>query len=124
MNTGSIEALLAERGKQHGDFSDHARISQSLKLTMKASKNWATLSPIMAESLEMIQHKIARILSGDPNHNDHWDDLAGYAKLVSDRTVPVTPTPKTIGGVGAYGDETRQDENFHPTSEQIARHTL
>jgi hypothetical protein len=32
--------------------------------------------------LEMIAHKIARILSGDPNHRDHWEDIAGYAELV------------------------------------------
>jgi hypothetical protein len=41
--------------------------------------------PIQVEALEMIAHKIGRILSGDPNHQDHWDDIAGYAKLVSER---------------------------------------
>lgn len=29
----------------------------------------------------MILAKIARIVSGDPNHADHWDDIAGYALL-------------------------------------------
>ncbi|WP_257617167.1 hypothetical protein [Campylobacter pinnipediorum] len=31
----------------------------------------------------MIAHKIARILAGNPNYKDHWDDIAGYATLVS-----------------------------------------
>jgi hypothetical protein len=37
------------------------------------------------EALEMIAHKIARIINGDPNYADSWVDIAGYAKLVADR---------------------------------------
>lgn len=33
----------------------------------------------------MIAHKLARIAVGDPDVNDHWDDIAGYATLVSQR---------------------------------------
>jgi hypothetical protein len=33
----------------------------------------------------MIAHKIGRILNGDPDYIDSWDDIAGYAKLVADR---------------------------------------
>jgi hypothetical protein len=36
------------------------------------------------ESLEMIMHKVARILNGDPNYSDSWHDIAGYAKLIDD----------------------------------------
>ena len=43
------------------------------------------LSPDQAEALDMIAHKIARILNGDPNHHDHWHDIAGYATLIADR---------------------------------------
>lgn len=32
--------------------------------------------------LEMIAHKIARILNGDPNYADNWHDIAGYATLI------------------------------------------
>ena len=32
----------------------------------------------------MIAHKLGRIVNGDPNYADSWDDIAGYAKLVSD----------------------------------------
>lgn len=33
----------------------------------------------------MIFNKVARILNGNPNYADSWVDIAGYAKLVSDR---------------------------------------
>lgn len=37
------------------------------------------------EALEMIAHKIGRILNGDPGYADSWVDIAGYAQLVADR---------------------------------------
>ena len=33
----------------------------------------------------MVQHKIARILNGDPNYIDNWIDLVGYSQLVVNR---------------------------------------
>jgi hypothetical protein len=33
------------------------------------------------EALDYIAGKLARILSGQPGYADHWDDIAGYAKL-------------------------------------------
>ena len=79
------DALLEERGRTHGDFTEHALITQELKLAMQRRRGWARLNHCQAESLEMIAHKIGRILSGNPNHADHWDDIAGYARLVSQR---------------------------------------
>ena len=32
----------------------------------------------------MIQHKIGRILNGDPNYDDNWRDICGYSQLVLD----------------------------------------
>jgi len=77
--------LLAERGKTHGDFGRHAMVTQELKEVMFAMTSYKELSQVQREALEMIQHKIGRILAGNPDHKDHWDDIAGYAKLVSDR---------------------------------------
>jgi hypothetical protein len=79
-----IADTLNERGKRYGDFDDHAIITQSLKGVMGATKGWKRLTPAQRESLEMIQHKIGRILNGDPNYADSWHDIAGYAKLVED----------------------------------------
>ena len=32
----------------------------------------------------MIQHKIGRVLNGDPNYDDNYRDIAGYATLLLD----------------------------------------
>jgi len=79
----SLKQLLEEREKTHGSFMDHAQITQVLKHEMKHTKNWQRLSAPQKESLEMIVHKIGRVLSGDPNHIDSWVDIAGYATLIS-----------------------------------------
>jgi hypothetical protein len=50
---------------------------------------WDRLNDVQREAVEMILHKVGRIISGDPNVHDHWDDIAGYAKLVSERITPV-----------------------------------
>jgi hypothetical protein len=83
--TDSTDEILAQRGKTHGDYSDHALVTQNLKSQMQLGKNWDDLNPEQKEALEMIQHKVGRILSGNPNFRDHWDDIAGYARLVADR---------------------------------------
>jgi hypothetical protein len=41
------------------------------------------MSDVQREAMHMIMLKIARIISGDNNTHDHWDDIAGYAKLAS-----------------------------------------
>ncbi len=82
-----IETILAERRKTHGDFTEHARVSQNLKAMAHNAVNWTetTLTPSQMEAVDMILHKIGRILAGNPSFKDHWDDIAGYAKLVADR---------------------------------------
>lgn len=80
-----INHTLNERGKRYGEFADHAEISQVLKQYMHNTQNWYHLSFDQKESLDMIQHKIGRILNGDPNYDDSWVDIAGYATLVANR---------------------------------------
>jgi hypothetical protein len=77
------DALLAEREKTHGDFTVHSDVTQYMKDLFRFQQNWAKLTPAMKESLDMIAHKIGRIMAGTASHNDHWDDIAGYARLVS-----------------------------------------
>lgn len=82
MSTENIQATLNERGQRYGAFPDHARISQRLKAEMASYPSWERLSNAQREALEMIAHKIARILNGDPNYDDSWRDIAGYAQLI------------------------------------------
>lgn len=77
------EDILNEREKTHGEYCDVAKTAQSIQLDMRCSKNWFHLNSMQRESLEMIATKISRILNGDPNKKDHWDDISGYALLIS-----------------------------------------
>ena len=81
----SIEQTLAERAKTHGHFESHAQICQALTGMARNSHGWHSLEDDQREALEMIAHKIARVLNGDPNIHDHWHDIAGYATLVAER---------------------------------------
>jgi hypothetical protein len=80
----TVKKILDQRKKTHGDFNTHAVISQQIKSVM-AQHGVHELDPNQIEALEMIAHKIARILNGDPTYADSWVDIAGYAKRVADR---------------------------------------
>jgi len=77
-----LSNILESRHHQHGSFADQAALSQQFKQIMLCGK-WAGLSAAQKDALDMIAVKISRILSGDPKHIDHWDDIAGYATLVA-----------------------------------------
>jgi len=83
--TTNLAQTLIERGTRYGAFDMHANITQDLKAVMRDAHKWESLKPDQKEALEMLAHKIGRILNGDPNYDDSWIDIAGYAKLVADR---------------------------------------
>lgn len=83
--SNDISAVLAERGSRYGRFDAQALLTQQIKLTFSFGRNWDNLPVDSKEALEMIAHKIARVLNGDPDYADSWIDIAGYAKLVADR---------------------------------------
>lgn len=85
----NIDKTLEERGNRYGEFKRHALITQSFKFVTEdflKSEN-KVLSHAHKEALEMIFHKIGRILNGDPNYKDSWHDIAGYAKLAEDSCI-------------------------------------
>lgn len=86
-DTRNVDELLAERGSRYGTFADHAEVSQVLKAMIEDNLNRRnkSLAFDQQEALDMICHKIARIINGDPDYADSWIDIAGYAKLVADR---------------------------------------
>lgn len=87
MSETNIEKVLEERGKRYGSFKGHAEVSMGLSVFIAGEllKRDKSLCPDQAEALQMICHKIGRIVNGDPNYADNWVDIAGYAKLVADR---------------------------------------
>lgn len=85
--TDTITQTLTDRGNRYGPFIGHAEVTQRLKRVMaeELAKRGRVLADDQWEALEMIAHKIGRIINGDPDYDDSWVDIAGYAKLVSDR---------------------------------------
>lgn len=85
MTTSNIEKTLEERGKRYGTFKSHAMITQDLKRivrrAIKTKYNYL-MTNSQIEALDMIMHKVGRILAGDPNYADTWHDIAGYATLI------------------------------------------
>jgi len=77
-----IDKILADRGNRYGHFPDHAAISQDLKMVMRAAPNWRLLTDAQKEALEMIAHKIGRMLNGDVTYIDNPVDIVGYATLM------------------------------------------
>lgn len=77
----SIQDTLNERQTSHGDFFENSRVAQELKIVCRTGQNWKKLSVTQKEIIEMHCTKLGRILAGDPNFEDHWKDIAGYATL-------------------------------------------
>lgn len=87
LTPNEIDTILDERGKRYGDFLGHAAVTQQIKnvVFMHLYHRGKSLNSDQQEALDMIAHKIGRIVNGDPDYADSWVDIAGYAKLVADR---------------------------------------
>lgn len=98
-----IQTVLAARGQRYGAFLGHAEITQKLKGVMLRGEGLPTetaaqvrsrvamMAPDQLECLEMICHKVGRVLNGDPHYEDSWRDVAGYSTLVADRLLEHQP---------------------------------
>jgi hypothetical protein len=82
-----LDATLAERGGRYGKFTGHATVTQRLKrvLAEELAQRSKVLADDQQEAIDMIFHKIGRVVNGDPDYDDSWIDMAGYPKLVADR---------------------------------------
>ena len=87
MYEDAVDATLDARAVEYGKFIEGAEVMQMLKrVVLNALNNRdKTLAHDQAEAMDMIIHKIGRIVNGNPDVVDHWLDIAGYAKLVADR---------------------------------------
>lgn len=83
----TINQVLNQREKTHGSFEIHAAVTQELKAVISRNMldQGRRFDADMQEALDMVCHKIGRIVAGDPRHHDHWFDIAGYVTLVADR---------------------------------------
>lgn len=97
----TTEEILQARGLRngvagpHGEWQDNAVTGQSLKVIARNALKkraedgvYPQLAAIHLEAVDMICLKLARILTGDANEPDHWQDIEGYAKLCRERLGP------------------------------------
>ena len=82
-----IDETLDERAKDYGKFIEGAEIMQMLKRIVHnyIEARGTKLAFDQREAIDMIIHKLGRIINGNPDKVDTWVDIAGYAKLVADR---------------------------------------
>jgi len=85
--SSNVDKTLDARAENYGKFKDGAELMQAIKRRMAdhAAKHDKTFADDQWEALEMIVHKIGRIVNGNPDVVDHWVDIAGYATLIVDR---------------------------------------
>jgi len=87
MYEDAVDATLDARAVTYGKFIEGAEIIQMLKRVVQNALNNRdkVLAHDQSESIDMILHKIGRIINVNPDVVDHWLDIAGYAQLVADR---------------------------------------
>jgi hypothetical protein len=86
-STTKVDAVLDSRAKDYGKFIEGAEIMQMIK---RLVHNYIEIRDTQLafdqrEALDMIIHKMGRIINGNPDKVDHWVDIAGYATLVAER---------------------------------------
>lgn len=77
----SADRIIAERAKTHGPFDVQARVSQGIKRVVAEGLGGRSLPAAQREALDLIATKIGRVVAGDADFPDHWDDIEGYARL-------------------------------------------
>jgi hypothetical protein len=77
-----VDALIVERSTTHGDYLLNADITWQIKDALHRGRRYEEMHPAMKETLDMVAHKMHRIVNGDPYFRDHWVDMTGYPHLV------------------------------------------
>lgn len=77
-----VDALIAERSTTHGDYMVNSAITWRIKDALHMGSRYNEMHPAMKETLDMVAHKMHRIVNGDPFFKDHWVDMTGYPHLV------------------------------------------
>lgn len=83
----AVDDILDDRAKDYGKFIEGAEIMQMLKRVVHNAieQRGTPLAFDQREAIDMIIHKLGRIINGNPDKVDSWRDVAGYATLVADR---------------------------------------
>jgi hypothetical protein len=87
-----IVELVQERKNTHGNYELQSTIYYMLKTAVNYASKERSANPFkytQQQSIDMICLKLSRILAGDAAFKDHWDDIAGYAKIANGMLPPL-----------------------------------
>lgn len=94
--TDKIGNILEQRGSRYGLVEEQFVACNAVKKAVRMHSLFRRDSSVakfsvsnddlavVIEALDMIATKMSRIMAGDPTYRDNWDDIAGYARLVSE----------------------------------------
>lgn len=80
----SIDEILEERAEEYGSFTLGAHLGRRLMKVCENAPSWQRMTSSEQYAIIMICAKLARVLNGNPHHQDSWQDIAGYATLTVD----------------------------------------
>lgn len=78
----SIEQVLTDRAKTHGDFAEGAEFCQDVMRSAEKRPGWSIMSDVQKEGFHHIIQKLQRAVCGDPNFEEHWLDVMGYVERI------------------------------------------
>jgi hypothetical protein len=80
-----LEQTIAQRRGRYGPLIESGEVAMKLEDYLRSLPGWQNLAYDQREALAMVMHKISRIMCGDPDYDDSWIDIAGYAQNVVNR---------------------------------------
>lgn len=83
--TTELEQTIAQRRGRYGPLIESGEVAMKLEDYLRSLPGWERLAYDQREALAMVMHKISRIMCGDPDYDDSWVDIAGYAQNVVNR---------------------------------------
>jgi hypothetical protein len=116
-----VKTLIDGRTNTYGEFNENARLTQQMYDVMQLHPGWARLDYGKRHAAYMIVHKLSRIVEGDPEYDDNWADIEGYARLAKERLKKPEPPAKSErtvfdGSIGVAERQTqkaKRDEEAH-----------
>lgn len=79
----ATEVLLRQRGEAYGDVARQSAVWERTMAEVATQGGYMSMNPQQRQSIRMILLKVSRLVCGNPNRQDTWDDIAGYAKLAN-----------------------------------------
>lgn len=112
----TAEELNKQRGSVYGPFMSNAIVAQAIKEALRhPCAKTLELPDDVREGLDLIALKMSRIVTGDPEYLDNWDDIQGYARVVSER---IRAQRQSAGSPGAIQSESPGAADFQGGNEK------